>query len=253
MKHLAAFNRCLPALQQLARFPHAERAYVCRKRGLDQNDVDATQRAVLLELDRAIWNEDALQDAVEKYGVKLPELGFEKPQPGTAKETSKVVVSVAKIPPEDKVDFGNLARDGKVSRGAGPRSRQTDFLRVCQHLVEEPGLKENQACQRVNVSAGAWCYFKKAKFGSSKGRPTAQQLRDILGGNSTPDTEVSIKPAEVEAGPAISLADEGQGAIQLAPASPAATPNENVEVVRKLLRTFAIGLERLAQEMKGST
>lgn len=197
MNNAAAFKRCLPALHQLARFPLAERAYCCRKRGLDLNDVDATQRAILLELGRTIWNEDALQDAAALFDVTLPELTYAKPLPLAMPEPVTRQINRAmhahKLPMEIQMDTPP-AKTAQAKRSWG--SRSGDYLKVCQLLLADPFLAENKACAQVGLKS-SWAYFKKKHFGT--GRIDVEALRkEIARMSGVPLSEVVVPPAVLE-------------------------------------------------------
>lgn len=275
MNPAAAFKRCLPALQQLARFPTADRAYVCRKRSLDQNDVDATQRAVLLELGRSVWNEDALQLAAVKYGVKLLPLDFKltPPPPEPVAETvrrvqeaHKGIVVTMGTPARAQVDKGT---DAPTRPPAPPlklepatriqrlNSRAVDHLAVCRLMLETPGLSQTKAAEICGLKSGSWAYFKKKHFGL--GPIDRAQLCKVLGSDgavasSRPPagkvyTQSSTAATKAAPPPPADMAGDDS------PTRPAAMPLTmlviDLDLVKEIFGNIAGEFARLAKALKG--
>lgn len=215
MVNVAAFKRCLPALQQIAVFPGCDRGYVCRKRFLERNDVDATLAACLAQFNRKIWNEDALREAAAHFSVELVDLSTRRESPPPDAEPAAAgsalqVLERPRIAARPREQVTPLAPATKAT----PRARvplTPSYLKVCTLLLENPGMKETAACRQVGVQQGSWSYFKMKHF--ELGRPIASdELRKVLTAMAGEIREPKAAAAVVvEMVPSISVGKKSDG------------------------------------------
>lgn len=188
--NVAAFKRCLPALQQIARFPNCNRAYVCRKRMMDLNEVESVIRDALAELELRIWNEEALAGAAKIHGIKVPEYRPDMTSPPAPPEpidnpppvAVRAVGARAGCPRGSVVE--KVLRAGKSLPHDEPAPppvlpEKPIYLKVCTELLAHPEYSDSEAYRRADVCQGSWAYFKKKNFKSGR-TIEPEALRAIL-------------------------------------------------------------------------
>lgn len=178
--NVQAFERCLPALQQIARFPNCNKAYVCRKRKVDLNEVESIIRDGLSTHGLRTWNDGALELVARDLSIKLPEYQPEPPSPVAEPEPPSAPAAAA-VAPIARAEKAPTERGSTKEKGPkiGKREKaQQKYLKVCEELLRNPNGGDSAACRKVGIVQGSW---KKKRFTWVPGEPIpAGQIKKVL-------------------------------------------------------------------------
>lgn len=253
---LKTFQRFMPALQHLARFPGCNRAAICKRHNFALEDVEAFMALAAGSI--ALWDEDALAATAAGFKLKVgayspakPLFKTEPPAPLSAPRAAKpLVVSARKIlvappavaaPPREKASPPPVPKASAAGRKSNQRHTAETYRPVLSDLVVDPALSESKACAARGILQGNFSYWKIRTFGQGATRAMFAEHLNV------PPPPASDAPSAMRIQPAPVDRKSNRVRAQLAVAAPT-IPRASEEILTfeisvRLIRAGKVGAE----------